>query len=111
MNYRFFIAWRYLFSKKSHHAINIISGISACGVAIASLAMVCTLSVFNGFRGLVADLFTDFDPQLKVTLAEGRTFSLNDPAITSLRQHPDVAVLTPCLQDQALWFVRVSKWW
>lgn len=102
MNYRFFIAWRYLFSKKSHHAINIISGISACGVAIASLAMVCTLSVFNGFRGLVADLFTDFDPQLKVTLAEGRTFSLNDPAITSLRQHPDVAVLTPCLQDQAL---------
>ena len=64
--------------------------------------MVCTLSVFNGFRGLVADLFTDFDPQLKVTLAEGRTFSLNDPAITSLRQHPDVAVLTPCLQDQAL---------
>ncbi len=102
MNYRFFIAWRYLFSKKSHHAINIISGISACGVAIASLAMVCTLSVFNGFRGLVADLFTDFDPQLKVTLAEGRTFSLNDPAITSLRQHPDVAVLTPCLEDQAL---------
>ncbi len=102
MNYRFFIAWRYLFSKKSHHAINIISGISACGVAIASLAMVCTLSVFNGFRGLVADLFTDFDPQLKVTLAEGRTFSLNDPAITSLRQHLDVAVLTPCLQDQAL---------
>ena len=102
MNYRFFIAWRYLFSKKSHHAINIISGISACGVAIASLAMVCTLSVFNGFRGLVADLFTEFDPQLKVTLAEGRTFSLNDPAITSLRQHPDVAVLTPCLQDQAL---------
>lgn len=102
MNYRFFIAWRYLFSRKSHHAINIISGISACGVAIASLAMVCTLSVFNGFRGLVADLFTDFDPQLKVTLAEGRTFSLNDPAITSLRQHPDVAVLTPCLQDQAL---------
>jgi lipoprotein-releasing system permease protein len=102
VNYRFFIAWRYLFSKKSHHAINIISGISACGVAIASLAMVCTLSVFNGFRGLVADLFTDFDPQLKVTLAEGRTFSLNDPAITSLRQHLDVAVLTPCLQDQAL---------
>lgn len=102
MNYRFFIAWRYLFSKKSHHAINIISGISACGVAIASLAMVCTLSVFNGFRGLVADLFTDFDPQLKVTLAEGRTFSLNDPAITSLRKHPDVAVFTPCLQDQAL---------
>ncbi|MBP5514033.1 MAG: ABC transporter permease [Bacteroidaceae bacterium] len=102
MNYRFFIAWRYLFSKKSHHAINIISGISACGVAIASLAMVCTLSVFNGFRGLVADLFTDFDPQLKVTLAEGRTFSLNDPAISSLRKHPDVAVFTPCLQDQAL---------
>lgn len=102
MNYRLFIAWRYLFSKKSHHAINIISGISACGVAIASMAMVCTLSVFNGFQGLVSDLFTDFDPQLKVTLAEGKTFSASDPVVRALRQRAEVAVVTPCLQDQAL---------
>ncbi len=102
MNYRLFIAWRYLFSKKSHHAINIISAISACGVAIATLAMVCTLSVFNGFQGLVADLFTDFDPELKVTLAEGHTFPINDAAIKNLRNHKDVVVVTPCMEDQAL---------
>ena len=102
MNYRFFIAWRYLFSKKSHHAINIISAISACGVAIATLAMVCTLSVFNGFQGLVADLFTDFDPELKITLAEGHTFPANDPALKQLKSHKDIAVVTPCMEDQAL---------
>ncbi|MBQ8969641.1 MAG: ABC transporter permease [Bacteroidaceae bacterium] len=108
MNYKIFIAWRYLFSRKSHHAINIISAISACGVAIATLAMVCTLSVFNGFHSLVADLFTDFDPQLKVTLAEGRTLSIKDKAIEQLRRHPDVDVLTLCLEDQAL-VVRDGK--
>ena len=102
MNYRLFIAWRYLFSKKSHHAINIISGISACGVAIATLAMVCTLSVFNGFQGLVADLFTDFDPELKVTLAEGRTFGANDVALKTLRSRKDVAAMTYCLEEKAL---------
>ena len=102
MNYRLFIAWRYLFSKKSHHAINIISGISACGVAIATLAMVCTLSVFNGFQGLVADLFTDFDPELPVPFAEGRTFGANDAALKTLRSRKDVAAMTYCLEDKAL---------
>lgn len=108
MNYRLFIALRYLFSRKSHHAINIISGISACGVAIATLAMVCTLSVFNGFRGLVADLFTDFDPELKVTLAEGRTWLANDKTLKQLRKHPAVEAMTLCLEDQAL-VVREGK--
>ena len=108
IDYRLFIAWRYLFSRKSHHAINIISGISACGVMVATLAMVCTLSVFNGFQGLVSDLFTDFDPQLKVSLAEGRTISANDPALVKLQKHSDVAVMTKCLEDQAL-VVRGGK--
>lgn len=102
MNYKLFIAWRYLFSKKSHHAINIISGISACGVAIATMAMVCTLSVFNGFQGLVADLFTDFDPELKVTLAQGKTFRSDDPVLKTLRSRTDVEAVTPCLEDKAL---------
>ena len=102
MSYRLFIAWRYLFAPKSHHAINIISAISACGVAIATLAMVCTLSVFNGFRGLVAGLFTDFDPQLKVVLAEGRTVSADDPALQALRKRADVEAVTECLEDKAM---------
>ena len=54
MNFPFYIARRYLFSKKSHHAINIISAISVCGVALATMALVCTMSVFNGFQDLVA---------------------------------------------------------
>jgi hypothetical protein len=73
MNFPFYIARRYLFSKKSTHAINIISGISVGGVAVATMALVVTLSVFNGFRDLVATLFTSFDPQLMVVPAEGKT--------------------------------------
>ena len=69
MNFPFFIARRYLFSKKSTHAINVISGISVIGVAVATMALVVTLSVFNGFHDLVASFFTSFDPQLKVVLA------------------------------------------
>ena len=102
MNYRLFIARRYLFSRKSHHAINIISGISVAGVAIATMAMVCTLSVFNGFRDLVAGLFTAFDPQLRVTLTEGRSVSQDDEALQRLRKHPDVKVYTPVMEGQAL---------
>ena len=66
MSLPFFIARRYLFSKKKHNAINIISGISVCGVALATLALVCTLSVFNGFQDMVAGFFTAFDPELKM---------------------------------------------
>lgn len=102
MNYRLFIARRYLFSRKSHHAINIISGISVAGVAIATMAMVCTLSVFNGFRDLVAGLFTAFDPQLCVTLTEGSSVSQDDEALQRLRKHPDVKVYTPVMEGQAL---------
>ena len=102
MNLEHFIARRYLFSKKSHHAINIISGISMMGVAIAAMAMVCTLSVFNGFQDLVAGLFTAFDPQLRISLAEGKTAEADDEALKALRECPLVEVYTPVLEDQAL---------
>lgn len=102
MNYRLFIASRYLFSRKSHHAINIISGISVAGVAIATMAMVCTLSVFNGFRDLVAGLFTAFDPQLRVTLTQGTTVSQDDETLDKLRRSPLVKVYTPVMEGQAL---------
>ena len=101
MNTELYIARRYLFSKKSHHAINIISGISVVGVAIATMALVCTLSVFNGFQELVADLFTAFDPQLRITPAKGATFAA-DEYMQKLEESPLVAVCTPVLEDQAL---------
>ncbi len=102
MNYELFIARRYLFAKKSHHAINIISGISVLGVAVATMAMVVTLSVFNGFQDLVADLFTAFDPELLVTPKDGQTVSANDAALLALRKSDAVAVYTPVLEGQAL---------
>ena len=69
----FYIARRYLFSKKSTNVINVISAISMVGVALATTAMVVALSVFNGFSDLVASLFTNFDPQLEITAVEGKT--------------------------------------
>lgn len=102
MNFPFFIARRYIFSKKSHNAINIISGISVVGVAVATMALVCTLSVFNGFHDLVASLFTAFDPQLRITLAEGTTVEADDARLQELRKMDCVAVYTPVMEGQAM---------
>lgn len=102
MNYELFIARRYLFAKKSHHAINIISGISVLGVAVATMAMIVTLSVFNGFQDLVSDLFTAFDPELCVTSRDGQTVSAEDTALLRLKNSKIVDVYTPVLEGQAL---------
>ena len=102
MNFPFFIARRYLFSKKSTHAINVISAISAIGVAVATMALVIVLSVFNGFHDLVATLFTSFDPQLEVVPTMGKTAPSDDPILTKIRQLPQVDVATESVEDQAL---------
>ena len=93
---------QYLFSKKSHNAINVISGISVCGVALATLALVCTLSVFNGFQDLVSNLFTAFDPELKIVPATGKVFDGQDKAIAAIRKMPEVALVSESLEDNAL---------
>lgn len=102
MNFPFFIARRYLFSKKSTHVINVISSISVIGVAVATMALVIVLSVFNGFHDLVASLFTSFDPQLKVVPVEGKTAPADDPILTKIRLLPQVDVATETVEDQAL---------
>ncbi len=102
MDFTFFIARRYLVSKKSTNAINAISLVSAAGVAVATMALVIVLSVFNGFHDLVASLFTNFDPQIEITPAKGKTAPADDPVLTSLRNQPEVAVATECVEDQAL---------
>ena len=102
MNFPFYIARRYLFSKKSHNAINVISAISVCGVALATLALVCTLSVFNGFQDLVASFFTAFDPELKITAVRGKVFDGQDPRVLALKQLPEVAVYSESLEDNAM---------
>lgn len=102
MNFPFYIARRYLFSKKSTHAINVISGISVVGVAVATMALVVTLSVFNGFHDLVASFFTQMDPQLKITPVKGKTALADDPILTKIRHLSEVEVATECLEEQAL---------
>lgn len=102
MNFPFYIARRYLFSKKSTHAINVISGISVVGVAVATMALVVTLSVFNGFHDLVASFFTQMDPQLKITPVKGKTAPADDPILTKIRHLSEVEVATDCLEEQAL---------
>ena len=102
MNVSFYIARRYLLSKKSHSAINIISGVSVCGVAIATAALVCILSVFNGFQDMVAGLFTTMDPQLKVVPAVGKFMKADAKELRALQQDVDIAVCTETLEDQAL---------
>ncbi len=102
MNVPFYIAKRYLFSKKSHNAINVISGVSVCGVALATLALVCTLSVFNGFQDLVSTLFTAFDPELKITAVSGKVFDAQDERIQALKNHPEIEVFSEALEDNAM---------
>lgn len=102
MNFPFYIARRYLFSKKSHNAINVISTISVCGVALATLALVCTLSVFNGFQDLVETFFTAFDPQLKITTTHGKVFDGQDSRVLQLKKLPEVEVYSESLEDNVM---------
>lgn len=102
MNVSFYIAKRYLFSKKSHQAINIISGVAVAGVTLATIAMVCTLSVFNGFSMLVAQQFTAFDPDIKITAVKGKTFDTGDKKIAEIRNLPEIAVITECVEDKVM---------
>lgn len=102
MNFPFYIARRYLFSKKSTHVINIISGISVVGVSVATMALVVTLSVFNGFHDLVASLLTSFDPQIEIVPTKGKTAPADDPILTKIRNLPQVDVATESVEDQAM---------
>lgn len=102
MNFPFYIARRYLFSKKSNNAINVISAISVCGVALATLALVCTLSVFNGFQDLVTTFFTAFDSQLKITAVRGKVFDGQDKRVLQLKKMPDVEVYSESLEDNVM---------
>lgn len=102
MNLPLYIAKRYLFAKKKHNAINIISAISVCGVALATLAMVCTLSVFNGFHEMVEGLFTAFDAPLKITATQGKVFSRQDSRILRILQMPEVETAMPTIEENAM---------
>jgi lipoprotein-releasing system permease protein len=102
MNFPFFIARRYLFSKKSHNIINIISWISIFGVSAGTLALIVVLSVFNGFEDLVKKLFNSFDPDLMITVKEGKTFDTRQIPAEKIRQLPGVISFTEVVEENAL---------
>ncbi len=101
-----FMAVRYLFSRRRVGAANIISAISVLGVAFGTAALLCTLSVFNGFHDLIGGLFTNFDPQLMVQPAKGKFAAADDPVLTRIARFPEVASSSACFEDNALILFR-----
>ena len=96
------IAWRYLVSKKGHQAVNIISIIAVCGVAVATAALICVLSVFNGFRGLIMGKLAMLDPQVAITATLGKTINDADSVLDVVSAIPGVERAVPVIEDQAL---------
>ena len=96
------IAARYLFSKKSHSAINVISIISVCGVAIITAALICTLSVYNGFTHLIGSLLSEIQPDIKILPASGKSLDGNDTLWSEIAAWDDVALLSPVIEETAL---------
>jgi len=102
LNFCFFIAKRYFFAKKSHNAINVISGISLAGVTVGTMALIIILSVFNGFDSLIRSLFNSFDPDIKLTLEEGKTFVPNDIILKKISQVNGVSCFAKVIEENAL---------
>ena len=97
-----FIAWRYLFSKKGHNAINIVSSVSAVAVAVVTAAMICVLSVMNGFGTLVERMFSEFDAELLVVPAEGTTLRTDAPEIAELYTFDGIEAVSAQVEQTAL---------
>jgi len=91
-----------LISKKSRNAINIISFISIFGVAIGTAALIIVLSVFNGFDNLIESMYNSFDPDLKISIAEGKTFNSNNSNITKIKTLDGVEIFSETLEENAL---------
>lgn len=102
MNLPFFIAKRYLISKKSHNAINIISGISVAGICIGTMALIIVLSAFNGLSDLVQKLYNSFDADIEITLKQGKTFSPNSVKIQQLKKIEGIAYYAEVMEGNAL---------
>ncbi len=107
MNFPFYIAKRYLFAKKSHNAINLISGISILGIAVGTMALIVVLSVFNGFDNLIRSLYNSFNPDLKITVVEGKTFIQDTEKFNKIGNIEGVADFAEVLEDKAL--LRYNK--
>ena len=102
MNLSFYIARRYLLGKKSRNAINVISSISVLGVATGTMALVIVLSVFNGFDQVVKSLFSTFDPDIKISAVEGKTFVPGEQMLDSLGAIPGIQAVSEVVEENVL---------
>ncbi len=102
MRLSLYIAKRYLFAKKSRNAINIISSVSVAGVAVGTMALIIILSVFNGLEKLVTTIFNTFDPDIKITAAEGKTFIADTARLKLLANINGVSCYSLTIEENAL---------
>jgi lipoprotein-releasing system permease protein len=102
MDFPVFVARRYFFSKKSHNVINIISSISLVGVTVCTMSLIIVLSIFNGFDGLIKSVFSTFDPDVKITVNQGKVFDPGTPAFDSIRALSDVSMVCGTLEENVL---------
>lgn len=100
------IARRYLFGKKSTNSINIITGISVFGISIGTAALLLILSVFNGFEGLLSGLFNSFNPDIRVSVVEGKYFELNAETFAVINDIPGISSASRTIEEVALFEYR-----
>ncbi|MBK9392265.1 MAG: FtsX-like permease family protein [Bacteroidetes bacterium] len=102
MKLSLYIAKRYLFAKKSRNAINVISAVSVAGVAVGTMALIIVLSVFNGLEKMVSSIFNTFDPEIKITAAEGKTFVADSSRLKLLAETKGVSCYSLTIEENAL---------
>ena len=102
MRFSLKIAARYLVAKKTHSAVNIISIISMCGVVVTTAALVCVLSVFNGFASLIGSKLSMLDPQIAISATEGKVIEHADSLISVVRGIDGVKIAIPTVEDHCL---------
>ena len=102
MKTAFYIARRYLISKKSVNVINIISGVSVAGVTVGTFALVVILSVFNGLDTTIKSMFSSFDPDIKISASIGKSFELKEGNFEAVRKLPGVESVTPVIEEDAM---------
>lgn len=102
MRFPFFLASRYLIARKSTNVIHLLAGLSILGMGIGAAALVLVMAVFNGFESLVYGLSNQFNPDIHITPAEGKTFQPDSLWMTRLSQDMDVAAISQVLEENAL---------
>src|SRR5690606_35131557 len=102
MNIAYYFARRYLFSKKSVNAINIISGISVVGVLVSSASLIVILSFYNGLEKLIFSMYSDFTPELRIDPREGKVFSTDTEAFATIKRDSRIETYDEVLQERVL---------